>query len=134
MFSKSVFAALVASATVLAVPAYAQGSPVLGSWDTEAVTEFGTFKATLTIAESDGAYSAQMVDTPQAGPGGQPAPAMASTISDVIVDGTGFSFKRTIDFQGQPLVLNYTGTVDGNTLTATANSDFGAIPVKGTRK
>jgi hypothetical protein len=134
MFSKTVFAAVVASATVMAAPAYAQSSPVLGSWDTEAATDFGTFKATLTIAESGGVYSAQMVDTPPAGPDGQPAPAMASTISDVTVNGANFSFKRTIDFQGQPIVLNYTGTVDGDALTATANSDFGAIPVKGTRK
>ncbi len=134
MSSKTVFAALIASAAVLASPAHAQSSPVLGSWDTEAVTDFGTFKATLTIAESGGAYSVQMVDTPQPGPDGQPAPAMASTISDVTVNGANFSFKRTIDFQGQPIVLNYTGTVDGNALTATANSDFGAIPVKGTRK
>jgi hypothetical protein len=76
----------------------------------------------------------QMVDAPQTGPDGQPAPAMASTISEVQVDGANFSFKRTIDFQGQAIVLNYTGAVDGNALTATANSDFGAIPVKGTRK
>lgn len=134
MFNKTVFAALIASATVMAAPANAQSSPAVGSWDTESVTDFGTFKATLIIAESGGAYSVQMVDAPQAGPDGQPAPAMASTISDVAVNGTNFSFKRTIDFQGQPIVLNYTGTVDGNALTATANSDFGAIPVKGTRK
>ena len=44
------------------------------------------------------------------------------------------AFKRTVDFQGQAMVFNYTGSVDGNTLTATATSDFGAIPVKGTRK
>ena len=134
MFSKTLFAALAATATVIAAPAYAQASPVLGSWDTEAVTDFGTFKSTLTIAQSGGGYTVQMVDVPQTGPDGQPAPAMASTISDVVVNGSDFSFKRTIDFQGQAIVLTYTGKVDGNAMTATANSDFGAIPVKGTRK
>ena len=130
MFSKTVFAAVVASATVIAAPAYAQSSPVLGSWDTEAVTDFGTFKATLTVTEANGAYAIEMKDVPGEG---APPPA-ASTISDVTVNGANFSFKRTIDFQGQPMLLNYTGTVDGNALTATANSDFGSVPVKGTRK
>lgn len=130
MFSKTVFAAVVASATVIAAPAYAQSSPVLGNWDTEAVTDFGTFKATLTVAEANGAYAIEMKDVPAEG---APPPG-ASSISDVTVNGANFSFKRTIDFQGQPIVLNYTGTVDGNALTATASSDFGAVPVKGTRK
>ena len=55
MLNKSDFAALAATATVMAVPAYAQSSPVVGSWDTEAVTDFGTFKATLTVTEANGA-------------------------------------------------------------------------------
>jgi hypothetical protein len=127
------YAAAFAAASLLAAPALAQGSPAVGSWATEAMTDFGTFKATLTIAQSGDGYTIEMVDVPQTGPDGQPAPAMASTISDVSVEGDKFSFKRTIDFQGQAIVLNYSGTVEGDTLTATANSDFGSIPVKGTR-
>ena len=127
------FAATLAAASLMAAPALAQSSPVVGNWDTEAVTDFGTFKAKLTVAQSGAGYTVAMVDAPQTGPDGQPAPTPASTISDVTVDGSTFSFKRTIDFQGQAIVLTYTGTVDGNALTATANSDFGAIPVKGTR-
>jgi len=134
MFRKFVFAATLAAASLTATPALAQSSPAVGTWDTESVTDFGTFKAEVTIAQSGGGYTVAMVDAPQTGPDGQPAPAMTSTISDVTVNGANFSFKRTIDFQGQAIVLNYTGSVDGNALTATANSDFGAIPVKGTRK
>jgi hypothetical protein len=130
MLNKSVLAALAATATVLAAPAYAQSSQVVGSWDTEAVTDFGTFKATLTVTEANGAYAIEMTDVPAEG---APPPG-ASSISEVTVNGADFSFKRTIDFQGQPIVLNYSGKVDGNALTATASSDFGAIPVKGTRK
>src|SRR5690606_5347728 len=127
------FAAAFAAASLLAAPALAQDSPAVGSWATEAVTDFGTFKATLTIAQSGDGYTVEMVDAPQAGPDGQPAPAMASTISDVSVEGDKSSLKRTIDVQGQAMVLNHAGTVEGDTLTATANSDFGSIPVKGTR-
>ena len=124
------FAALVAGASLLAAPAWAQSSPALGSWDTEAVTDFGTFKATLTVTEANGAYAIEMTDVHAEG---APPPG-ASSISEVTVNGANFAFKRTIDFQGQPIVLNYTGSVEGNALTATAASDFGAIPVKGTRK
>lgn len=134
MFRTVRFAAALAAASLVAAPALAQSSPVVGSWATEAVTDFGTFKSTMTFAQAGDGYTVAMVDVPQAGPDGQPAPAMASAISDISVNGTAFSFKRTIDFQGQAIVLTYTGTVDGNALTATANSDFGAIPVKGTRQ
>ncbi len=133
MFRQSIFAAL-AAATMIPAPAYAQSSPAVGTWATESVTDFGTFKADLTIAQSGASYTVAMVDEPRTGPDGAPAPTMASTFSDVTVNGANFAFKRTIDFQGQAMVLSYTGSVDGNTLTATANSDFGAIPVKGTRK
>ena len=125
MFKTLRFAAAFAAASFVAAPALAQSSPAVGSWATEAVTDFGTFKATLTIAHNGAGYTVEMVDAPQAGPDGQPAPAMTSTISDVAVDGANFSFKRTIDFQGQAIVLSYAGTVDGDALTATANSDFG---------
>jgi hypothetical protein len=128
------FAALTAAASLLATPALAADSPVVGSWSTVAETEMGNFESTMTVAEADGSYTVEMVDAPMTGPDGSAAPAMASTISDVQVDGSKFSFKRTIDFQGQGMVLSYSGTVDGNTLTAEANSDFGAVPVKGTRK
>jgi hypothetical protein len=130
MFKTIRFAACFAAASLMAVPAYAQSSPVVGAWDTEAVTDFGTFKATLTVTEANGAYAVEMTDVPAEG---APPPG-ASSISEVTVNGADFSFKRTIDFQGQPIVLNYSGKVDGNALTATATSDFGAIPVKGTRK
>jgi hypothetical protein len=134
MFQTIRYAAIAAAASLLATPALAQSSPVVGSWATEAVTDFGTFKSTLTFAQAGDAYTVAMVDVPQTGPDGQPAPAMPSTFSDISVNGSNFTFKRTIDFQGMPIVLTYTGTVDGNNLTATANSDFGAIPVKGTRQ
>ena len=124
------FAACFAAASLMAVPALAQSSPALGTWDTEAVTDFGTFKATLTVTEAGGAYAIEMTDVPAEG---APPPG-ASSISEVAVNGADFQFKRTIDFQGQPIVLNYSGKVDGDALTATASSDFGAIPVKGTRK
>ena len=133
MFKTFRVAALVAGA-LIAVPALAADSPVVGTWATVAETQMGNFEATMTVAEAGEGYTVEMVDAPMAGPDGQPAPAMANEISDVKVDGASFSFTRKIDFQGQAIVLAYTGTVDGDTMTAQANSDFGPTPVKGTRK
>jgi hypothetical protein len=134
MFRTIRLAALAVGASLIAVPAFAADSPVVGTWATVAETEMGNFEATMTVAEASDGYSIEMVDASMAGPDGSAAPAMASTISDVKVDGSKFSFKRTIDFQGQGMVLSYEGAVDGDTLTASANSDFGAVPVKGTRQ
>lgn len=134
MFRTIRFAALAFGATLIAAPALAADSPVVGTWATVAETEMGNFEATMTVAEAGGGYTVEMVDAPMTGPDGSAAPAMASTISDVKVEGSKFAFKRTIDFQGQGMVLSYEGAVDGDTLTASANSDFGAVPVKGTRK
>ena len=41
------FAIVAASASLVAAPALAADSPVVGTWNTEAVTDFGTFRSTL---------------------------------------------------------------------------------------
>jgi hypothetical protein len=130
MFKTIRFAALVAGASLLAVPALAQSSPVVGTWNTEAVTDFGTFKATMTVAEANGAYTVQMADVAAEGA----PPAMPSTISDVVVDGPKFTFKRKLTTPQGEMQLTYTGTVEGNALTAEVGSDFGPIKMTGTRQ
>jgi hypothetical protein len=133
MLKKIAFATALASASFTAAPAFAADSPAVGSWDIVADTQMGQFESTMIVADSGDGYTVDIEDKPMTGPGGSAMPAMPSTISDVKVDGANFSFKRTIDFQGQALVLSYTGSVEGDTLTATANSDFGPTPVTGKR-
>jgi hypothetical protein len=125
------FAALAVAATLFASPALAQESPVLGTWNTQAVTDFGTFASTMTVLDDEGSYIVLMEDVAPAG-GAEAPPAMESSISDVVVDGASFTFTRTIT-SPMEMSLAYRGTVDGDTLTATATSDFGAISVSGTR-
>jgi len=127
------FAAALAAAS-FAAPALAAGSPAVGAWDIVAETQMGKFESTLTVAEAGGTYTVAIEDKPMTGPDGAAMPAMPSTVSDVKVDGNAFSFKRTIDFQGQAIALSYEGAVDGDKLTATASSDFGPTPITGTRK
>mgnify|MGYP000462919371 CR=1 FL=1 len=132
--------AALAAAAFISAPALAADSPVVGTWATVADTQMGKFEATMTVAETDGGYSVDIVDAPMPPPPGAPGgpesapPPMESEISDVVVDGSSFSFKRKLTTPQGPMELTYTGTVDGDALTGEANSDFGAIPITGTRQ
>jgi hypothetical protein len=127
------FAVAVASASVITAPALAADSPVVGTWNTEAVTDFGTFKATMTVAEAGGAYTIDIKDVPIEGaPPAPPSPPGA--ITDVVIDGAKFSFKGKLTTPQGELQMSYTGTVDGDKLTAEVDTgQFGKIPVTGTR-
>ena len=125
-------AAAVAGSLAFAAPALAEDSPVLGTWATEAKTDFGTFKSNWTVAQADGAYTVEVVDAPmEGGPGGPPP---ESTISNVKVEANTLSFTRSLKREQGPMDLKYTVTVDGATMTGQANSDFGPIPITGTRQ
>ncbi len=126
-------AALSAAASLMAAPAIAADSPVVGVWNTEAVTDFGTFKATMTVTEAADGYTIDFQDIPPEGaPAGPPGPA--GTISDVVVDGANFSFKRQLTTPGGDMTLSYTGSVEGDKLSAQVDTgQFGTIPVTGTR-
>jgi hypothetical protein len=127
------FAILAVGASLMAVPALAADSPVVGVWNTEAVTDFGTFKATMTVAEANGTYTVDIKDVPLEGAPPSP-PSPPGAITDVVVDGAKISFKRKLTTPQGELMMSYTGTVDGDKLTAEADiGEFGKIPVTGTR-
>ena len=129
---KLVFAAV--AAAFLAAPALAADSPAAGTWAVEAKTDFGTFKSDWTVAEADGAWTLDMKDQPmEGGPGGD-GPPPESTISNLKVDGGKLTFDRALDMGGQKMNISYDVTVEGDAMTGTANSDFGPIPIAGTRK
>ena len=133
MFKAVRFAALAAAASLIAVPALAADSPAIGTWNTEAVTDFGTFKATMTIAEAEGAYTIDIKDVPLEGAPPSP-PSPPGAVTDVVVDGANFSFKRKLTTPQGEMQFSYTGTVDGDKLTAEVDTgQFGKIPVTGTR-
>jgi len=124
-FTRFAATAFVAAA-IYAAPAYAAG--VAGKWDIVAEAQGQQFKSTLTVTEAAGAYTVEVVDVPAEGG----FPPMASTTSDIVVNGNELAFKRNItgDFA---FTLNYKLTVDGDTMKGEANSDFGPAPITGTR-
>jgi hypothetical protein len=139
MRKSSIAALLAASCLTFGSPASAQSSPVIGSWETVADTPIGKLSSRVTFAKSGDAYTVNIKDAPIAPPEGAPAggaaagPPPESKISDVVVNGNNFSFKRSLTTDQGPMVLNYSGKVDGDKLTAQAASDFGDVPITGSR-
>ena len=135
------FAVIAAAGALLAAsPAFAADSPVAGTWATVAKSDFGTFKSTWTVAQSGGAYTIDVKDAPPEGgapggdAGGAPSAPPKSTISDVMVDGNTLSFNRELVMGDMTIKLAYKVTADGNMLTGQTHSDFGDIPITGTRE
>ena len=111
---------LVLSLAVL-VGCAASTPPGVGVWGVEMNTPLGAIPATLTLnADGSGTMSAdQLGDAP---------------ISGVTYDGNSIAFEAAIDAQGQSLVLEFTGNVDGDSLEGEFGSDFGAFGVSGNRQ
>ncbi|MBO9518416.1 MAG: hypothetical protein J7493_10140 [Porphyrobacter sp.] len=133
MFKTLRFAAVAATATLLAAPALAQSSPVVGTWATAIDVQGQKIEAELTFSQASGGYAVAIKDGPMPGAPAD-APPMESKISDLVVDGSKFTFKRALNTPQGAMNLTYTGTVDGNNLTGEIGSDFGPIALTGTRK
>lgn len=124
---------LAVSALLCTTSALGQAAPAAGEWAVEAKTDFGTFKSDWTVAQADGAWTLDMKDQPMEGApgGGEPR---ANTISNLKVEGGKMTFDRALDMGGQKMSMSYAVTVEGDTLSGTVKSDFGDIPISGTRK
>lgn len=95
--------------------------PAVGVWDVEMNTPLGALPATLTLnADGSGSMSAD-------GLGEAP-------ISGVAYDANSVSFQAEVDAQGQTLTLDFSGTVEGDSLDGEFGSDFGAFGVSGSRQ
>lgn len=127
------FAALVAAASLMAAPALAADSPVVGTWDTAIDVQGQKMTAEITVAQAGDAYTVAIKDGPMPGAPAD-APAMPSTISDIVVDGAKLTFKRKLTTPQGEMNLTYTANANGDALTGEIGSDFGPIAMTGTRK
>ena len=111
---------LVLSLAIL-VGCAAATNPAVGAWNIEMNTPLGAMPAVLTInADGTGLMSADGLGE---------APISGITVADNLV-----TFSAEIDAQGQTMVLEFSGTVDGDALAGEFGSDFGAFGVTGTRQ
>ena len=93
--------------------------PAVGMWGVDMNTPLGMIPVTLTLNEDgSGSMSAE-------GLGDAP-------IIGAEYDGANVTFVTEIDAQGQAVVLEFSGAVDGDSLDGEFGSDFGAIAVSGT--
>jgi len=133
MFRTIRLAALAAGVSLMATPALAQSSPVVGTWATAMEVMGSKVESTLIVAQAANGYSVEIKDGPMPGAPAD-APPMPSTITDVAVDGSKVTFKRALTTPQGAMNLTYTATAEGDTLTGEIGSDFGPIAMTGTRK
>lgn len=133
MFKSVRFAALVAAASMMAAPAVAADSPVVGTWDTAIDVQGQKMTSEITVAQAGDGYTVAIKDGPMPGAPAD-APPMPSAISDIVVDGAKLTFKRKLTTPQGEMNLTYTANANGDALTGEIGSDFGPIAMTGTRK
>ena len=93
-----------------------------GTWNLTMQTPMGERRSTLTLATAGGSLT-----------GKQEAEGNTTDIADGTVNGNELSWKVSIT-NPMPLTLTFTGTVDGDTLSGSADTGmFGSFPFEGTR-
>lgn len=117
---KLVSGLLVLSLAVL-VGCAASVPPAVGVWSVEMNTPLGALPATLTINQD--------------GTGLMAADGLGEApIEGIMFDGNAMTFEAEVDAQGQTLVLEFNGSVDGDAVSGAFGSDFGDFAVSGTRQ
>ena len=111
---------LVLSLSVLVGCAAGGPPPAVGIWDAAIVSPLGELPVVLTLnADGSGEMASDVLNAPLSG--------------IVYVDNTA-AFTAEIAVQGQEIVLDFTGSAEGDTLNGEFGSDFGAMAVSATRQ
>ena len=89
-------------------------SPAIGSWDMTVVSPISETKSTLIVKEEAGKLTA-IAKSEQ---GERP-------LDKIVVDGAKVTMVITISYEGSPMVITYTGTVEKDKMGGDA--DFGGL-------
>ncbi|MBL4729024.1 MAG: hypothetical protein JKY40_06820 [Gammaproteobacteria bacterium] len=68
------------------------------------------------------------------GTGDMASDVLNAPLSGIVYEGNTATFTAEISVQGQEIVLDFTGTAEGDSLTGEFGSDFGAMEVTATRQ
>lgn len=104
-----------------ATPAAAAG--IAGTWKLTTESPDRTYRSTVTLIQQDGKWSGKFV-TDQ----GKEEP-----LKDLTVKDKQLAFTVDIDFNGMPVHLEFTGTVEGNQLKGTMNANGSLLSTTGER-
>lgn len=95
-------------------------NPLVGAWLITIDTPIGSMDANINVnTDLTGEMTSQDLGS--------------APLTGVAVDGQAVRFTAAVNAQGQALTLAFSGTVDGDSLSGSFNTDFGAIPVTGRR-
>ena len=100
----------------------ADPSAVVGQWKLTVETPNGTTNPILTINAADAGYAGTYV-----------SPRGSFELKDIKVDGNAFSFPLTITIPIGKLDLQYSGKVEGDTISGSIGNPQGTIPFDGVR-
>jgi hypothetical protein len=117
---KKLISGWLAVSLLVLVGCAASTPPGVGVWNVEMNTPLGALPATLTL-NADGSG---MMGSDQLG---------EAPIEGVMYDGNSITFSAEVDAQGQTLVLDFSGSVEGDSVSGEFGSDFGAFAVTGSR-
>lgn len=108
-------------ALAVLVSCAASTPPGVGVWDVQMNTPLGALPGTLTMnADGSGSFGNDQLGE--------------TALSGIMYDGNAITFDAEVDAQGQTLVLEFSGTVEGDSLNGEFGSDFGAFAVTGSRQ
>ena len=112
---------VVAAALFLAACASTPPNPFVGVWNISIDTPVGVMGANLNIApDLTGNMSSNDLG--------------ATPLENITVVDNAVTFSANVSAQGMALTLDFSGTIAGDTLAGNFDTEFGAIPVTGTRQ
>lgn len=106
--------AFVAAALVLIASAAHAQTPALGTWDLTTVSPEGEFKSVMEVREEAG----KLIAVGKSAQGER-------KYDSVAVDGSNITMVITVDYNGMPLVITYTGKIDGAKIDG--QTDYGGM-------
>ena len=110
----------ISTSFALLVACAAGTSPGVGAWDVIIDTPVGSQAGVWTInADGTGIMGSDQGD---------------QAIEGIALEGNTIAFDVDIDAGGQSLSLGFSGTVNGDSLDGEFSSDFGPVPVSGSRQ
>ena len=123
MYTKKLISGCLAFSLVLLLGCAASAPPAVGDWNLTMQSPLGEAQVDLMIsADGTGRFAIPSLGAPPA------------ELTGITFDGNTVSLSTEVSVQGNAIAFDFSGTVEGDSLTGAFNTDFGALEVEGTRR